>query len=1009
MSLKAESFLKIFIMRYTYLAGIFLLITTAIHFPADVFSQVVINEYSASNLNTITDNYAAYEDWMELYNTSAVVVNIGGYYLSDKPSDSTKWQFPAGITIAAHGYMKIWLSGRDEVQGGHYHTNFKLTQTKDNPESIVLTNPQGVILEQHQLGITQKGHSRGRVTDGSETWGIFTNPTPGASNNSATSYIAYTAKPSVDSIAGFYQGPITVTITNNEPNSVIRYTTNGADPGSSSPVYTNPVNITSTTILKARAFSDNSSILPGLIQFDTYFIGVTHTLAVMSIAGDQIDDLLNGNGGLIPYGSFEYFNQDKVRTTYGYGSFNEHGQDSWVHPQRSIDYITRDECGYNYAIREKLIDLTDRDEFQRIILRAQGDDNYPGIDTSAHLRDYFIENTACKHNLHLDVRKGSTGLLYVNGIYWGVYGFREKVSDCDFTDYYYGQDKYHLYYLMLWGGTWAEYGGQPAFNDWNALHDFVKFNDMSNQDNFEYVKEHLDYTTLVDYILINSYVVCSDWINWNVGWWRGTNPEGGHQKWGYILWDEDATFGHYINYTGVPGQNPYVSPCYPEGLTNDPEEHIVLLNKLRTNPEFDQYYISRYIDLINTVFRPDTMITYLDEIEAMMLPEMQGHCNRWGGSVAQWQNNVQKIRNFITTRNNILPNGLKNCYNLTGPYEFQVNIEPQGAGNVGLNSLVLDKFPWGGYYYGGIDIKLKALETNNIYEFDKWILNNSVVSPSDTVKEVTLNLTMGDNLIAKFKLKSFADSLVINEINYNSSPDFDAGDWVEFYNPNTYALDITNWQFKDSDDQHVFSFPAGTILEPNGYLVLVRDSVSFNTAFPEVQNYIGEMGFGLSSSGELIRLFNAEGALIDTVHFEPTEPWPPAANGMGPTLELKDWELDNALPESWIAEYEHGTPGEHNSYYVKVPERKFNYQAFTFVIYPNPLSGTAFIQVTSGPEITQGELIIYNIFGKEVKRLADIHANRVEINRENLASGVYSCKLINHVTDAFETVKMVVE
>ncbi len=996
-------------MKRKHIFWIILMAITVLVDQPDLFSQVVINEYSASNLTTIADNYGAYEDWMELYNTSAESINLEGYYLSDKLSDSTKWQFPAGVTITGHGFLKIWLSGRDEAQNGNYHTNFKLTQTKDNGEYVVLTNPQGVVIEQHLLEITQKEHSRGRVTNGSDTWGIFTNPTPGSSNNSANSYAAYTAKPSMDSIAGFYPGAITLTITNNEPNSVVRFTTDGADPGASSPVYSSPVNISSTTIVKARAFSNDPSICPGLIEFKTYFIGVTHTLAVMSIAGDQIDNLLNGNGGLIPYGSFEYFNKNKVRTTYGYGSFNEHGQDSWVHPQRSIDYITRDECGYNYAIREKMIEYTDRDEFQRVILRAQGDDNYPGIDTSAHLRDYFIENTACKHNLHLDVRKGATGLLYVNGQYWGVYGFREKVSDSDFTKYYYNQDKYHLYYLMLWGGSWAEYGGQPAWDDWNALHDFIKFNDMSNQDNFEYVKEHLDYTTLVDYILLNSYVVCSDWINWNVGWWRGTNPEGTHLKWGYTLWDEDATFGHYINYTGVPGQNPYVSPCYPEGLTNDPEQHILLLNRLRDNAEFDQYYISRYIDLINTVFRPDTMITYLDEIEAMMLPEMQGHCDRWGGSVAEWQVNVQKIRNFITIRNNILPSGLKSCYDLTGPYEFQVNTDPPGAGEVGLNSLVLDKFPWGGYYYGGIDIKLKALETNNIYEFDKWILNNSIVTPSDSAKEVILNLTSGDNLIAKFKLKPFGDSLVINEINYNSAPDANAGDWVEFYNPNTYALDITDWQFKDSDDQHVFTFPSGTLLEPNGYLVLVRDSASFTGVFPDVQNFIGEMGFGLSSSGELIRLFNAEGALIDTVHFEPTDPWPPEANGEGPTLELMDWQFDNALPESWVAWYEHGTPGQHNSYFVSVPEKKEIAKPFSFVIYPNPVTSSAVLQVTSGPDITNGELIIYNIFGREVKRINGIHSNRVEIKKGDLNAGVYSCRLNNIDTGVFETVKMVVE
>ncbi len=102
---------------------------------------------------------------------------------------------------------------------------------------------------------------------------------------------------------------------------------------------------------------------------------------------------------------------------------------------------------------------------------------------------------------------------------------------------------------------------------------------MTNPFTYQAVTAQYDVTSLVDYIIINSYVVCSDWMNWNVGWWRGLNPDGSHRKWAYILWDEDATFGHYINYTGIPAQSPYVSPCFPEGLTQpwqDPEGHIAV-------------------------------------------------------------------------------------------------------------------------------------------------------------------------------------------------------------------------------------------------------------------------------------------------------------------------------------------------------------------------------------------------------------------------------------------------
>ncbi|MCD4732247.1 MAG: lamin tail domain-containing protein, partial [Bacteroidales bacterium] len=432
-------------MKPVYIFFSFCLIALVIFSHITVNSQVVINEYSCSNLASTIDNYGQYEDWFELYNAGTASVDLGGYYLSDNPNDSLKWQFPEGNLIQAGGFMKIWTTGRNEVSGNNYHTNFRLTQTKDNPEHIILSNQSGIAVDEVELVITQKEHSRGRTTNGSENWSIFTNPTPGNSNNSATPYTSYAAKPVVSDTAAFYNSPIQITITTSEPNSQIRYTTNGSEPTTSASIYNDPVDINSTAILIARTFSNDPDVLPSMLEFNTYFINENHTMAIMSTSAEQLDNLLNGNQSLRPFGTFEYFNKDGIRTSIGYGEFNEHGQDSWVHDQRSIDYISRDECGYSYAIREELIPLTDRDEFQRIILRAAGDANYPGIDTSALLRDFFVQNSSERSGLNLDVRKGEKGLLYVNGTFWGIYGYREKVNDHDFTNYYYDQGKYDIY------------------------------------------------------------------------------------------------------------------------------------------------------------------------------------------------------------------------------------------------------------------------------------------------------------------------------------------------------------------------------------------------------------------------------------------------------------------------------------------------------------------------------------------------------------------------------------
>jgi hypothetical protein len=743
-------------MKFIYIFFFSILVQASI-----AFSQVVINEYSCSNLSQYQDNYGKYEDWFELYNNGTSAVNLAGYFLSDDSLNNLKWQIPAGITINAGGFKRFWASGRGVVVGTSYHTNFKLTQTKNNSEFIVLSDPSGIILDYVKLSKkTHLGHSRGRTLNGAGAWSIFTSPTPGLSNNSSTPYQKYADRPSMSQAAGYYSGSVTVTLSTTEPNSDIHFTTDGTEPTLGSPLYSTPITLTTTKVIKAISVSSDPEILPSLVEFNTYFLNVNHTVVVISVAGTQLDALANGNSGLEPKGSFEYFNlaQERVATTYG--EFNKHGQDSWQNSHRSIDFISRDEMAYNHSIEEMMFHWTARKNFQRIILRAAGDDNYPADhhssnDGSAHMRDAYIHSLADLGGIHLDVRRSEKAIVYLNGQYWGVYDIRERPDDHDYCDYYYGQDKYELQYLLYWGGRWAEYGGSQAGSDWDNLYNYMTSHNPADTAVWHYIDDRFDHKSLVDYIIVNSLTVCSDWLNWNVGWWRGLDSTGGHLKWGYILWDNDATFGHYINYTGIPDVTPQAAPCNAENLGggSDPEGHVALLNHLRQNPAFDRYYKTRQIDLWNTVFGCDNMISQLDSTEAIIDPEMTGQANRWAGTYSEWKSNVQELRDFISQRCTFLSTGFMNCYNLTGPYQVVVKVEPQDAGSIIFNSLPLVSFPWTGTYFGNIITSLKTYP-NAGFVFDHWSSNNQTFLPSASNDSVTVNFNSSDTVIAHFSLIS---------------------------------------------------------------------------------------------------------------------------------------------------------------------------------------------------------------------------------------------------------------
>lgn len=974
-------------------------------FISMTYGQVVINEYSASNLTTYTDNYTKTEDWIELYNTSSSAVNIGGYYLSDDVDFLTQWQIPAGTTISGNGFLTFWCSGRNESTGGNYHTNFKLKQTKSNPESVILSDTSGIMINQFELQVTQVEHSMGRATNGSETWKVFTNPTKGTSNT-GDAYTNYAIAPEMDMEAGFYSGSVTVTLSTTQANCVIKYTTNGDKPIASSPTYSSPITVNSTKIITAYCIPSDMDVLPSKLTFNTYFINVNHTLPVLSTSGTAMLTLINGDDSLKPHGSFEYF-EDGIRKDFGYGEYNKHGQDSWALDQRSYDYIARDEMGYHAAINQKLLSLSDRNKFQRIIIRASGDDNYPArrngainsIEGSAHIRDVFIQKVAEKNKLNLELRRGERCVSYINGDYWGVYSIREKVSDADATNYYHNQNKYNVNYLMDWGNTWAEYGGQRAFNDWNQVRDLILNNDMSNQANYEAAAAEYDVTSLVDYVLINSFVVCTDWVNWNVGWWRGIDPEGSHQKWGYTLWDEDATFDHYINYTGVPDETANATACFQEGINADPTQLIQILNHLMNNEEFLQYYVSRYQDLKNTAFETNEMIDVLETIENAIAPEMPGHVARWGGSVTEWQANVQAIKNFITDRNVVLPGTLNSCYNLTGPYDINVLVEPVGAGNVKFNSLDLTTtgYPWSASYHGGMDMKMKAIENNSNFVFDHWEVNNHTVLPSTGAKDVTLSLTQNDQIKAVFVPSGGGDLIVINEINYNSNNVFNPGDWIELYNNTDIEVDLSGWVFKDSDDLHVFTIPNGTLLGEGGYLVLAQRLADFQTQFPSVTNVIGDFTFGLSGGGELIRLFDNSQALIDSVIYDDVTPWPTAADGDGPTLELINPNFDNALAVSWqssiVSVAPNGTPGEINSNTVVGIEDNI-IANLTINLFPNPMENETRINIKGDYLISNGLLKVSDLLGRTI-HTQKFKTNNISFTKGSLNAGIYLIELFD--------------
>lgn len=142
-----------------------------------------LNELQADNTGGTLDPFGEADDWFEVYNPNGSAVDLAGWYVSDSPSQLTKYRFHPDSTnavVPAHGWLLVWADG--QVAQGNLHTNFSLSST--NGEDLLLVAPDGItIVDQVSFGPQAGGVSYGRATDGGTPWVSFTVPTPGASNN----------------------------------------------------------------------------------------------------------------------------------------------------------------------------------------------------------------------------------------------------------------------------------------------------------------------------------------------------------------------------------------------------------------------------------------------------------------------------------------------------------------------------------------------------------------------------------------------------------------------------------------------------------------------------------------------------------------------------------------------------------------------------------------------------------------------------------------------------------
>jgi hypothetical protein len=232
-----------------------------------------INEFLASNQNSgYVDFEGGAEDWIELYNDGNLPINLAGYALTDDASMWNKWTFPTGTSIPSKSYLMIFASEKGGVvdTGDELHTNFKL---KADGEYLGLFDTTGTVVSD----FTPKFPSQtADVSYGYDITGnaleFFSTPTPNGPNVVGGGGIPPPVQFSVS--RGFYTIPFNLVLTATPVTLQIRYTLDGSKPTATSGIlYTGPIAITTTSIVRATSFGANYLPEPKIPTHTYIFLG----------------------------------------------------------------------------------------------------------------------------------------------------------------------------------------------------------------------------------------------------------------------------------------------------------------------------------------------------------------------------------------------------------------------------------------------------------------------------------------------------------------------------------------------------------------------------------------------------------------------------------------------------------------------------------------------------------------------------------------------------------------
>lgn len=500
-------------------------------------SSLCINEIMQSNIDNYMFEHDFPDSWVELYNPTSSAINIQNYYIGLNSSYKTAYKITKSVSVPAKGYLIICC---DKVANG-IHTNFRLESV--DPGELYLFNSTGSIVDKISYpAMPAPNIAYGRETDGAATWGWELKPTPKTPNKGGvTTQILPNPIFSMNGQVMSSSAKVKITLPQGDYPSDTRIyvTTDGSEPTTASQhdkEFTFTVN--STTILRAKLISA-SAISPRSVTQSYIFHPRNTNIPIISIVSDSTYFYSDKEGILSDAETsgkknYTYDWRRPVNAEY----LGVQGETPWFNqvgeialagnvsrtlPQKSLKLYANKRFGTKKLKGQFWQDKPDVTKVKSFMIRNGGNNML-----SARVNDAAIQRIFGTHLSNLDYQAYSPIITYINGVYKGVYGLRERSNEDYVESNYNGLEDIELvsHRCYIYASERKLY---PLFTEL-----YNKY--TSSTTTYEQMANLIDVENFMNAMITEMFTTNHDYPHNNISMWRPTASDG---KWRWILKDLD--------------------------------------------------------------------------------------------------------------------------------------------------------------------------------------------------------------------------------------------------------------------------------------------------------------------------------------------------------------------------------------------------------------------------------------------------------------------------------------